>query len=124
MASFKLRQPPNLHIQDTLDAATDGSCGGLFQKAAMSSLRRRWATLHGEHVLCELPVASRRVGCLQRLNCGAGALRNACIEDRGDERVTGREASVQGRVADPGPAGDLVERRIDAALGEGGPRRV
>jgi hypothetical protein len=31
----------------------------------------------------------------QRLRCGAGVLGNARLEDRGDKRVTRREASAQ-----------------------------
>ncbi len=35
-------------------------------------------------------------------------------DERLDERLAGREMPVQGADADPGTAGDLVERRVDA----------
>jgi hypothetical protein len=38
--------------------------------------------------------------------------------DGDDEVAARREPTVEGRVADPRPAGDLVERRVDADLGE------
>ena len=55
---------------------------------------------------------------------GVGDLPHRAEEHRGDQLAAGREAAVQRGIADAGPAGDLIQRRVQAAFGEDGQGRV
>src|SRR5207302_11511472 len=56
---------------------------------------------------------------LGRRGLGDGdQLAEAALEDRLDERFARAEVAVERADADPGPPRDLLERRLDASLGE------
>ena len=70
----------------------------------------------------EMPGEPRpRIGIGQRVLAGFDHLAHRVHEDRGDQVPALGEPPVEGGVADPGPAGDLVQRRLEATLGEHGP---
>ena len=58
------------------------------------------------------------IGLLERPHRCVDDLLHGVDEDRCDQLAPVGEVAVEGRVADVGPAGDLIERRVEAALGE------
>ena len=53
-------------------------------------------------------------GSASAVSASGEELADPLREDRLDERLAGREVPVEGADAEPGPAGDLVERGLDA----------